>query len=304
VALRTNLEGVWVTLVTPFGDDGAIDLDRFAEQVRGLADADIDHLVPAGNTGEYSSLTPSEIVELVSVTREAAPDTVVVAGVGGDLHGARELTARCLAAGADGVMVHHPSHTFVSASGLEAYYRELLAEADGRALLYKRGHVVPDALLARLLDGGAAWGVKYAVNDLVAFDRARRSAPDGLWLCGTAELWAPFFALLGARGFTSGLACVAPRLPLAMDAALRVGDYADAMRLRELAAPFEALRAEDGASKNVPAVRAALTLSGLDVGPPRPPLAALEAGDVERVAAVLGDWREAGLLAVDEAAVG
>src|SRR6202008_3037624 len=178
-----------------------------------------------------------------------------------------------------------------------------LAEAGGRGLLYKRGHVVPDELLARLLVEGAAWGVKYAVNDLVAFDRARRQAPDGLWLCGTAELWAPFFALLGARGFTSGLACIAPQLPLELYAALRAGDYTEAMRLRALAAPFEELRAEDGAAKNVPAVRLALTLTGLDVGPPRPPLAALGDGDEARVSRVLESWQAAGMLARDEVAV-
>jgi 4-hydroxy-tetrahydrodipicolinate synthase len=137
--------------------------------------------------------------------------------------------------------------------------------------------------------------VKYAVNDLLAFQRALEGARDSVWLCGTAELWAPFFHLLGAAGFTSGLVNAAPRLPVALQTALDEGDLVRAMELRGLARDFEELRAEDDAAKNVPAVRSAMALAGFPPGPPRPPLAPLEDADERRVAAVWAEWSARGL---------
>jgi 4-hydroxy-tetrahydrodipicolinate synthase len=297
-----DLTGVWVTTVTPFDAAGELDLDTLAAHTRFLAEQGVTKLVPLGNTGESFSLDADESVEIVRVMRAAAPDALVVAGVGGELRAARALTAACLAAGADGIMVHHPSQTYVGGRGLERYYRALLDEAEGRALLYKRGPQVPDELLVRLLGDGHAWGVKYAVNDLVAFAHVLRAVPHGTWLCGTAELWAPFFALLGSPGFTSGLGNAAPALPLAMDAALRAGDFRRAAELQALAAPFEELRAEDLAAKNVPAVRAALGHAGFDVGAPRAPLAPLEDADLRRVETIWSAWRDAALIPVQRAA--
>jgi 4-hydroxy-tetrahydrodipicolinate synthase len=261
----------------------------------------VERLVPGGNTGEFSSLTPEEVVAVTGATREAAPDAIVVTGVGGALPTALELTADALAAGADGVMVHHPMHTHVSERGLEGYYRRIAVAADGKVLAYKRTHRVPDALLIALARGGVIQGVKYAVNDLLAFQRAREAAPEIEWICGTAELWAPFFHLLGARGYTSGLVNAAPELAVSMDAALHEGDIARAMELRELAREFEELRAEDDAAKNVPAVRSAMTHAGFAPGPPRPPLAPLDEADEARVAAIWSSWTAHGVARATEA---
>jgi 4-hydroxy-tetrahydrodipicolinate synthase len=293
-----DLTGLWATTVTPFGSDGSVDLDAIRAHVSFLVANGVERLVPAGNTGEFSSLTAGEVVAVTRATRDAAPDALVVAGVGGALPAALELTASALAAGADGVMVHHPSHTHVGRRGLEEYYRLIAAAAGGRAFLYKRTHRLPDDVVVALAREGAVWGVKYALNDLLAFQHALERAPDSVWLCGTAELWAPFFHLLGARGFTSGLVNAAPCLPVALQAALDEGDLAGAMELRGLARDFEELRAEDDAAKNVPAVRSAMALAGFPAGPPRPPLALLEQADERRVAAVWAQWRAHGVAGV------
>jgi dihydrodipicolinate synthase/N-acetylneuraminate lyase len=75
-----------------------------------------------------------------------------------------------------------------------------------------------------------------------------------------------------------------------MEAALREGDLARAMELRELAREFEELRAEDEAAKNVPAVRSAMALAGVPPGPPRPPLAPLDGEDERRVDGIWSAW--------------
>ncbi len=290
-----DLRGLWATTVTPFRPDGEVDLDGVRRHVAFLVHAGVERLVPAGNTGEFSSLTAAEVVAVVREMREAAATATIYAGVGGALPTALELTAETLTAGADGVLVHPPAHTHLGERGLEAYLRRIAAVADGRVLLYKRTHRLPDALVVALARDGAIEGVKYAVNDLWAFERARAAAPEIAWMCGTAELWAPFFHLLGSEGWTSGLVNAAPALSLALDAALREGDVARALEVRELARDFEHLRAEEDSAKNVPAVRSAMRLASFETGLPRPPLAPLDERDEQRVRAIWRAWSDAGL---------
>lgn len=293
-----DLQGLWATTVTPFRPDGQVDVDAVHAHASFLASRGVERLVPGGNTGEFSSLTRAEVITVTRATREAAPDAVVVTGVGGALPDALELTTEALAAGADGVMVHHPAHTHVSERGLEEYYRRIAVAADGRVLAYKRTHRLPDALVIALARDGVIQGVKYAVNDLPGFQRAQEAAPSIAWICGTAELWAPFFHQLGAHGYTSGLVNAAPELAVSMEAALREGDIARALELRELARPFEELRAEDESAKNVPAVRSAMALAGFPPGPPRPPLAPLDEADDRRVEAIWSAWSARAVAAV------
>lgn len=293
-----DLRGLWGTTVTPFAAGGGLDLEALRAHVSFLAAAGVERLVPGGNTGEFSSLTAAEVVAVTRATRDAAPAATVYAGVGGALPTALDLTAEVLASGADGVLVHHPVHTHVGERGLEEYLRRIAAAAEGRVVLYKRTHRLPDALVLTLARDGAIQGVKYAVNDLWAFERARAAAPGIAWICGTAELWAPFFHLLGAEGYTSGLVNAAPALSVALETALREGDMAQAMELRALARDFEQLRAEDDAAKNVPAVRSAVRLAGFETGPPRPPIAPLGAEDERRVEAIWRAWTEAGVAGV------
>jgi 4-hydroxy-tetrahydrodipicolinate synthase len=73
----------------------------------------------------------------------------------------------------------------------------------------------------------------------------------------------------GAHGFTSGLANVAPEIPLAMLTALRENDLGAAMKIWESARRFEELRLADSSADNVSVVKDALAQLGLcraDVG--------------------------------------
>jgi 4-hydroxy-tetrahydrodipicolinate synthase len=289
----SDLGGLWVTTVAPYTSSGDLDTETVALHVAVMNRDGVQRFVPGGNTGEYFSLEPSELLAQVAATREAAPEAIVFCGVGGALATAVPLAQRALAEGADGVMIHDPIHPHLSHAGLEEYYRQIAGAVEGRAMLYKRSHRVPDELVLRLLADQTVSGVKYGVNDLVAFSAARAAAPESLWICGTAELWAPFFHLLGATGFTSGLANAMPTLAVALERALQEQDLMRAMALRDLAAPFELLRAEDDAAKNVPAVRCAMSLAGIDVGPPRAPLTPLEPRDVARVETIWARWQAA-----------
>src|SRR5262249_58240217 len=89
--------------------------------------------------------------------------------------------------------------------------------------------------------------------------------------CGTAERFAPFFHLAGAKGFTSGAGNLCPRLALALHKALVEGRYSEAMECLRILRPIEDYRARAGDSFNISMLKAALRLTGRDFGPARPP---------------------------------
>lgn len=291
-ALRERLADVVVTTVTPFRDDRSVDLDAVAEQATFLAERGIRVLVPAGNTGEFSSLDPAESRAVVErVVTAASGACAVVAGVGGPSPVAAELARHAADAGADAVMIHHPTHTYIHPEGLADYYERIIEAADVGVILYKRGPELEDRLIADLVTHERVVAVKYAENDLNAFaNLVSRTPAPVTWLCGTAERWAPFFALAGARGFSSGLANVRPDLPLALRDRLDASDYQGAMRLREEALDFEELRQLHRSGNNVPVVKEAMRLVGRDTGIVRDPLRALSPADHAELRKIVESW--------------
>ena len=70
---------VLTAMVTPFHDDGGLDLDGAAALARWLVDQGNDGLVIAGTTGEAPTLSDDEAVELWRAVR-AAVDVPMLAG--------------------------------------------------------------------------------------------------------------------------------------------------------------------------------------------------------------------------------
>lgn len=290
--LARRLADVVVTTVTPFDHQDDVDLGAVARQAEALADAGIGVLVPGGNTGEFASLTPTEVTDVVEHTVAAVGDRcTVVAGVGWSSRMAAEAARRAQDVGAHAIMIHHPTHTYIHPDGIGAYYERIIAAVDLGVVLYKRGPELPDRVVAELARHDRVVGVKYAVNDCDAFARLSSTVGEhATLLCGTAERWAPFFALAGAAGFTSGLANVRPDLALQLRDRLRDGAMAEAMALRARVAPFEDLRQRHGSGNNVPVVKEALRWLGRDTGRVRDPLVPLSPPDRNELETILRAW--------------
>lgn len=280
---------------TPFTPDGRrVVPDVLGRFVRESAAAGISVFIPAAGTGEFHSLSAAEAVECIRVTREAAGrDAVVMAPVGLALGHAIEVGRQAAEIGADALLVMPPVHPYLSDAGVGDYLRAIADAIPLPLLTYKRGPVPSDKLLLQLAGEGRLVGVKYAVNDVDAFARLAAAAAGWLGLyCGTAERFAPFFMLAGAAGYTSGSGCVAPRLTLALHAALAVGDMARAMRLLAAIRPLEDARARDGDSYNITLVKFWLEECGHPFGPPRPPQRRLTDAEKAEFAGVLKAVRE------------
>jgi 4-hydroxy-tetrahydrodipicolinate synthase len=292
--VRRALSSVVTINVTPFDADGALDADAYATVARRCVEAGIDVLTANGNTGEFYSLSRAERDLAVTLTVEAAGDrAAVLAGVGHDVATAVTEARVAAGAGAHGVMVHQPVHPYQSADGWVQYHRRIAdAVPELGVVCYVRNARLGGDAFATLADACPnVVGVKYAVPDPLALADLVDAVGAGRWVwsCGLAETWAPYFWQSGARGFTSGLATVAPRRSLELLGQLHAGDFTTGMQTWRRVRPFEDMRARDGSALNVSVVKEALAQLGLCRADVRPPIAPLSEGERAEVKRILAD---------------
>jgi 4-hydroxy-tetrahydrodipicolinate synthase len=286
---------VIAVLPTPFRDDGSLDDEGLRRLIRYVMAGGVTVLTINGNTGEFSSLSADEQSRVSDVAIASADGgATIVAGVGGDLATAMSSSRRAAAAGASAVMVHDPSGPFRSAAGWSQYY-ERIAEVvpDTAVIPYIRDARVDAATLDRLVDRCSnVVAVKYAVPDPIRFG----GLVDDLgtdrvaWICGLAELWAPFFWVARARGFTSGLAAIAPTVALKMLEQLRAWDEPGINATWNAVRGLEELRARHNGAANVPVIKEAMHQLGLGGRTVRPPISELGEADRGEVSRIIASW--------------
>lgn len=294
--LRRALRGVSGVPVTAYDGQGEVDPAVTAKVYERVAKAGIHNIVAAGNTGEFYALTPYEI----SLVHEAAIKGVdgqapVTAAIGRSSREAIAMAREAREKGASAVMAHQPVDPFAAPQAQIDYFCALAEASELPLVAYVRadGFVVDD--LVRLAGHQNIAGIKFATTDLMLLSRAIEAAdPAGaIFVCGLAESWAPAFAAIGARGFTSGLVNVAPHFSLAVLAALDKGDFEAARAVVARIEMFERLRTKFRNGANVTVVKEAVTMAGLDVGPVRAPgLARLDAADREILRHLLDSWKD------------
>jgi 4-hydroxy-tetrahydrodipicolinate synthase len=296
--LRRTLATAVVVPVTPYSADGTPDWDTYATLISRLIDNGISVITPNGNTGEFYALSQAEARQAVETAAKAAGDRAeLLAGVGHDIATATEAARHARDHGIRMIMIHQPVHPYVSAEGWIDYHAAIAsAVPDLGVVLYLRTDRITGAHIAALADRVPnIIGVKYGVRDATKFAAVARDAGlDRLtWLAGAAELTAPAFWAVGARGFTSGLANVHPALALAMLEALQANDLQQAMKTWEAARRFEELRLADSSADNVSVVKEALAQLGLCRADVRPPSRLLPENIKTEIAGILQGWKVA-----------
>src|SRR5690606_27914754 len=78
-----RFSGVYTALVTPFADDGSLDLESYRALIEDQIKDGVDGLVPCGTTGEAATLTVEEHLSVVKTCVEQVKGRVpVLAGAG------------------------------------------------------------------------------------------------------------------------------------------------------------------------------------------------------------------------------
>ena len=288
------LSGFSVTTITPFSDDlSQVDIDGISTNTEFLTKNDVPLIIPNGNTGEFYSLSEEEWTAVLHATVEAsAGKSTIMSGVGHSIKTAVSQLDTVRNIGVSAAMIHYPQHVFSSEEGLFSYYRTILQAAkDLNVVLYKKGPLLSDDMLEKLLAYDNLVGVKYAFGRIVDFTRTvQRLGHKIVWSCGTAERFAPFFFLAGAKAFTSGLCNFAPQVSKRMIDALKKVDFEEAMKIQKMITPLEYLREGRGFANNVPIIKTAMDHVGLKGGLCRPPIHPLSDEEKNATIAVISNW--------------
>lgn len=274
--LNTALTGISGILVTPYDEAGEIAPQKLAPIIDRALTAGLHMPVVNGNTGEFYALTTEEACtmarEVVSMVAGRAP---VLAGVGRGIRDACRLAEASADAGATALMIHQPPDPFVSPRGTVDYLQQVSRASGGLPMMvYLRNDAIGTDNIRALCEVEGVRGVKWATPNPLKLAEAKAACdPSIVWVGGLAEVWAPVFYAVGARGFTSGLINIWPERSLAIHAALEAGDYATANALIAEMKSFEDIRAEELNGTNVTGVKAALQATGFDCGGTRAPSA-------------------------------
>jgi 4-hydroxy-tetrahydrodipicolinate synthase len=270
---RERLRTVQLVPITPYDSSGELSLATMRKLIRRTYDAGIRVFIPCAGSAEFDCLSSQEIVSMIRAVREeVGSGASVMCPVGRQVREAIRLGKDAIEAGADCILVMPLAHSYVSNPGAKDYFRTILDGVGCPTLLYKKSEIPSDELLLELAEHPNLVGIKYAVNDVDAFNRVIRADKGRVdWYCGSAERFSPFFTLAGSPGYTSGAGSLVPRTTLAMHKAMAAGDWDRAMRLQQVILPIEQYRARGGGSYNISFLKYAIKHIGLEFGPPRAP---------------------------------
>jgi 4-hydroxy-tetrahydrodipicolinate synthase len=266
---------VVTAMVTPFGDDGALDVDAAVRLARWLVDQGNDGLVLAGTTGEGPVLSDVEKAELWKAVAEGVT-VPVVAGTGtNSTEHSVVLTKVAAQCGVAGALVVCPYYNRPSQAGIEAHMRAVAESSDLPVLVYdipvRTGRKVSHDLLVRLArEVPNVVGVKDAAGDVPGTARLVAEAPaDFEVYSGDDAATLPLLAV-GAVGVV-GVAThwAAPQFA-EMIASFGKGDVLHARRVNEQLLASYAFETSDAAPNPVPA-KAMMRVLGHAVGQCRLP---------------------------------
>jgi 4-hydroxy-tetrahydrodipicolinate synthase len=267
---------VLTAMVTPFHDDGALDLDGATALARWLVDHGSDGLVLAGTTGEAPTLTDDEKVELWRAVR-AAVDVPLVAGTGSnDTRHTCELSERAAATGVDGLLVVTPYYNRPSQAGLDAHFRAAAGATDLPVVIYdipgRSGRKVDTRLLVELANEVPnIVGIKDAAGNPGETARVIAAAPDdfGVW-SGDDPMTLPLLGV-GAVGVIGTCTHWCGEIMAELIAAFGKGDHDRAQELN--ASMFDSYAYESREiAQFALAVKVALRVLGQPAGPCRLPI--------------------------------
>ena len=210
--------GAGVALVTPFKEDLSVDYDQLEKFIDFQIDNGTDSIVICGTSGEASTMSHDEQIEVVSACVSHVNGRVpVIAGAGANCTDeALNLAKRSEKAGADGQLVVTPYYNKATQKGLEEYYTTVGNSVDIPIIMYnvpgRTGTNIQPATavkIAKSVDNIVA--IKEASGDIGQVATLAALADGCLDIySGNDDQVVPLLAL-GGKGVISVLSNVAPR---------------------------------------------------------------------------------------------
>lgn len=287
-------EGAGVALVTPFTENGAVNYSKLTQLIEEQIEAGTDSIIACGTTGEASTLSHEEHIEVIRYICEKVNGRIpVIAGTGSNCTStAIFLSQEAEKAGADGLLLVSPYYNKATQKGLIAHFTAIANAVKIPILLYnipgRTGvNMTPQTIVTLCQTVENIVGVKEASGDFSAIAELMALAN------GTVDVYSgndnqivPLLSL-GGKGVISVLSNIAPRQTHDICEAYFKGDVKQSMELQLKAIP---LISELFCEVNPIPIKAALNLMGKEAGPMRMPLTTMELNNQEKLKKVMQEY--------------
>jgi 5-dehydro-4-deoxyglucarate dehydratase len=281
--------------VTPFKPDFGFDAEVYRSNLDWLSGYDVAGLFAAGGTGEFFSLTPTEVPAIVATAASQIGGRLpVIAGVGYGTAIACEMAKAVEAAGADGILLLPPYLMQPSQAGLAAHVKAVCAATKLGVIVYNRDNAIlqPDTVASLAEACPNLVGFKDGVGDIELMVRVQSRLGDRLTYVGglpTAETFALPYLDMGVTTYSSAVFNFVPAFSTKFYAAVRAQDRAAvADGLRRFILPLVELRNRNRGYA-VSMIKAGMKVIGRDSGPVRPPLTDLTDAEVAELATLVNE---------------
>ncbi|MGB3837017.1 4-hydroxy-tetrahydrodipicolinate synthase [Castellaniella sp.] len=279
-----HIEGILVPIITPFAEDGSVNVQALGQLVDHFIDAGVAGIVACGTTGEYYALTDAERdTVLQTVAQKAKGRVLAVAGINAlSTPQSIQHAQRAQALGYDAVMLATPPYSLPEQAGIVRHFETVAAATPLPIILYdfpqRVGVQIAVETVLHLAKIPNIVAIKESSGN---FNRAlaliQANIPDFQIISGSDDMAADFL-FWGVRSWISGGANVFPAEQVRMVKAATQGRWDDVRQL--MAGMYPVIQAMESGDYNQKA-KLGCRRHGIEAGTVRLPLAPLSEADAQ-----------------------
>src|SRR5438128_10720687 len=288
--MKLKFEGIWTPIPTPLTQHGKVDTDATRRLVEFHIAAGIDGLLPLGTSGEFALLSREERGIMVKTVADQADNRVpVVAGVSDpSIERVLQLSSDAKEAGADAVIATPPYYFATTDEGHYHYFKTISESIDLPLLIYNipewtHSFVTPETV-QRMAEEKLVVGMKYTEYNFLNLLRFLKTSGTKIAIFAGSDAMAYSNLEFGGSGAIIGSANGAPKIASKIFDGYKKGNLREAREAQERLLPIiMALNI----GKYPAALKEAMSLIGMPVGPLKEPLQALSIAEKRIVSGLL-----------------
>lgn len=287
-------KGAGVAIVTPMKANGEVNYDKFAALIEFQIENGTDAIIVCGTTGEASTLSHEEHLDVIKYcTEKVAGRVPVIAGTGSNsTETAVYLSTEAEKYGVDGLLLVSPYYNKATQNGLYTHFKTVADAVKLPIILYnvpsRTGcNILPDTIVRLATEVENIVGVKEASGNISQIAKLAAKADGKVDIySGNDDQIVPILSL-GGIGVISVLSNVAPRQTHDICEKYFIGDVKGSLELQLKAMELcDALFCE----VNPIPVKKALNLMGMEAGGLRLPLTEMEEANVKKLEKAMKDF--------------
>ena len=237
--------GSGVAVVTPFNADMSVNYDKLDELLDFHCNNGTDSIIICGTTGEASTLTEKEHMDVIRFAIERVKGRIpVIAGTGSNTtYTTVDMSREAVEYGADGLLLVTPYYNKCTQAGLVAHYKEVAKEAKAPIILYSVAsrtgmNIAPETVAQLHNEVDNVVAIKEASGNISQVAKIMNLTDGKIDLySGNDDQIVPLLSL-GGKGVISVLANVAPQYTHDICAKFFEGDVAASRKMQLDAIPL------------------------------------------------------------------